>query len=394
MDEKLDLRIKINGGLFEFGKLEHPTVNSFFLTIQDKFSNNQTFVRSFYDKHPASFNIFLTNSMADRASANTYLDANGNNVDYIIFCAGLPFTLLNIFLRILALPSTFIDVGHHTKEVLNKNCSIKIDEILENPENINIFPKCKIRELYALELAKSALDFIFCHELAHLYRGHCDYINNNKNKLFIPHPLKDLTSAENATLDLQALEFDADLIGMKISWFLMSSIGKLYPQLKEKNLSSDQYSALTAVYKSPIHAFRALIISSYTYFRIYAKVWNPKTQFIDAKLQQVEHPDSSIRMLYILYQFIESQEPIVEHEDISVQWKQASPFQKNLTIILEEAEKSFALMQDENIDLRPFHSIALLHEEQSIKYLEMLFGKRAELIPALEPYMRGKGFSN
>ncbi len=33
MDEKLDLRIKINGGLFEFGKLEHPTVNSFFLTI-------------------------------------------------------------------------------------------------------------------------------------------------------------------------------------------------------------------------------------------------------------------------------------------------------------------------------------------------------------------------
>ena len=180
MEEKLQKIIEEAGGIFEFDKLPHKTVKLFFDLVQDKFSFNQEFIKNIYKSNFGSFNVFFINKMEIDASANTFADINGNKVDYILIYAGLPFALLNIFLRILSHPSTFIDIGDCNKEALNEDDTMNIEDIKKKPDQITLFPKCKIREFYAMELAKSALDFIFCHELAHLYRGHFEYKNSNK----------------------------------------------------------------------------------------------------------------------------------------------------------------------------------------------------------------------
>ena len=392
MEEKLQKIIEEAGGIFEFDKLPHKTVKLFFDLVQDKFSFNQEFIKNIYKSNFGSFNVFFINKMEIDASANTFADINGNKVDYILIYAGLPFALLNIFLRILSHPSTFIDIGDCNKEALNEDDTMNIEDIKKKPDQITLFPKCKIREFYAMELAKSALDFIFCHELAHLYRGHFEYKNSNKKNMQLPHPLDVGNKDNNKILLLQAIEFDADLIGMKISWRLMSLLGKRFALLKKECLDSNCYSALFAVYQSPSHAFRVLTISTYTFFRVYAENWNPKTQFFDSKGTK-EHPDEVIRMSYILYDFIKSQDPIVENEDISVEWNQTSPFFKNLIISLNQAEEGFALIQGKEINLRPLFSV-LQQEKQFNEYLEDILTKRNELILGLIPFMRGSDFNN
>ena len=392
MEEKLRNIIEMNGGLFKIDDLEHPSIILFFNSIQDKILFNQNLLKDFYTNTSPSLNVFFTNSKKDDAEANTYLDDNGNKVDYILISAILPLALLNIFLRMLSQPNIFENVGNHTKEVLNEKDLTTIEEILDNPKNITVFPKCKIREFYALELAKSALDFIYCHEFAHLYRGHCDYLINNKQKLKLTDS-KDVNEKDlSKVLIYQTIEFEADLIGMNISWFLMNTLVKNFPLYKLRFSNSDQGSALSATFENSTYAFRTLSISAYTFYRIYAKDWNPETRFFDSS-GQITHPDAVIRMMYIFEVFFRSKNSIVEHEDVVVQWNQSSPFFKNFINFIHEAEKGFASIQGDAINTSPLHSAFILNFDESKKYLELLFENRAKLTSDLEPYLRGKYFN-
>ena len=393
MKETFKQIIEKEGGIFKFNKFPHQTIATFFESIKAKFIFNHDFVKDIYRDSYSSFNVIFIDTMEIDASANTLTDIDGNKIDYIFIHVGLPYALLNIFLRMLSQPITFTNIGDHTKEFLNNNDLMKISDILENPDQITVFPKCKIREFYAVELAKYALDFIFCHELAHLYRGHCDYLNNNEKYTRLPHFSEISNIHEEKILLRQAIEFDADLIGMKICWHLMGSHDKLFSLLKKERLIEDLYSALFAIYESLAHAFKVLTISTYIFFRIFAENWNPKSNLFDNKGAKV-HPDDVIRMIYILNDFIESQEPNIVHDDITVQCKETSAFFKNMIISFIEAEEGFALMQGEKVNHRRFLSVLLEHEQQFSNYVVDLLQKRNELIPYLIPFMRGSEFNN
>ena len=206
-----------------------------------------------------------------------------------------------------------MDIGDHSKELLIENDLMRIDAILENPNQITVFPKCKVREIYAIKLAKSTLDFIYCHELTHLLRGHCDYLIRNKRPMRLPHYTDVNHKLNDVILSYQAIEFDADIIGMKVYWKLISSIGKNFFYLQKNNLGSNYYSALSNIYDHPSLAFRVLTISSYTFFRVYAENWRPELRFFDRGAK--EHPDSIIRMIYVIRDFFNSQKPISVHDD-------------------------------------------------------------------------------
>ena len=386
MDKRLIKLIEKEGGIFEFDSFHHDSVKLFFDLVQDKFTFNQVFAKNLLKDDSAVPNVFFINSIESVAYADTFIGETGNRVDYIFIFAGLPFALLNIFLRILSQPTSFVDIGDHSKELLDQNDKVRIYDILENPNQITVFPRCKVREYYAMELAKSTLDFIFCHELAHLFRGHCDYLKSNKRHMRLPHDTDVNHKLDDIILLYQAIEFDADLIGLKVHWNLISSIGKNFSYFKKNNLGGDHYTALSNIYNHPSLSFRVLTICSYTFFRVYAENWRPELKLFDRGAK--EHPDSIIRMIYILSDFFSTQNPVPFDDDVVVQWNKSSAFFKNYVINILEAERNFAFIQGDEIDLRPLLYTIFEHQNELDSYLNELILNRSKLIPELTPFMR------
>lgn len=376
MNKELGQIIHEEGGLFTLNNTYDQSVIFFFETLSARFNRNLEFAKSIYIIKPLPINYVFINSMQINAFAYTTSTTEASQFDFIAINAGVPFALLNIFLRMLSHPNLFIDIGNPDKEKLSDNNFQEIEEILFNPDHISLIPKCKIRELYAHELALCALDFIFCHELAHLHRGHCNYDRQYFQKLYISEAFETPNDFFDSLFTSQCMELDADIIGIRFTYRLMSKIGLNFKNIPipTKEPGTSLYSAMHAIYAEPEKAFRALSISTYTFFRIFAGHWSPEKQ-IDKK-----HPNPEIRMLTIFEPFM----PNGVQPDITVE-----KFNLSLAVNMSAAEECIAAIQGKDIDLRPIHNIFTLQEHGFDNYINELFSKRNDLIPKLKLYMRG-----
>jgi hypothetical protein len=113
--------------------------------------------------------------------------------------------------RMLANPNTFLKTGQPTEEDPNVPTipwHIPDAEYLFKAGFRPVLPKCPRRAQYAQHLAEQALLFLIGHEIAHITRGHVDYLESSTGSAFLAE-LAWIGTSE-ARLERQAMEADAD----------------------------------------------------------------------------------------------------------------------------------------------------------------------------------------
>ena len=131
---------------------------------------------------------------------------------FIAISTGVVFFASLLFSRILAHRKTFPDVGKPQSELQELPLipwnTIDAEELFVSgvtPLN----PVDSKRQSYSQHLLKQFSMFIMGHELAHITRGHVDYLQTKRGNHFIAELGWDGLS-EESKLERQALEFDAD----------------------------------------------------------------------------------------------------------------------------------------------------------------------------------------
>lgn len=130
---------------------------------------------------------------------------------FIAFNTGTRFMLELIFFRMLADGRIYPSVGDAGAEVnnlANFDYSMNADESLLagiRPSR----PKSDLRWSFACELMRKAFYFIIGHEIAHISRGHVDYLNSKYGNPFLPEIAWNLPTGPGE-VERQALEADAD----------------------------------------------------------------------------------------------------------------------------------------------------------------------------------------
>lgn len=116
-----------------------------------------------------------------------------------------------IFDRMLASPSTFAHIGRPDAEDASLPpvaWHIPDAELLFNSGVRPILPKGRERALYARHLADQALMFLVGHEIAHITRGHVDYLSSISGSAFLAE--LGWQGPSEGQLERQTIETDAD----------------------------------------------------------------------------------------------------------------------------------------------------------------------------------------
>lgn len=203
-----------------------------------------------------------------------FASAGKGDVDFIGVNYGTIHLLSSLFSRLLSSELIFPDVGRSNAET-RKGYSFFIPRIA----NSGIFearrPNCSVRLAFAKHMALAALTFIYSHEISHITKGHSRLKNT----------IKDGFRSSLNTLENQALELDADLGAIELTYDYMQFIRAAEERL---NLDSDaaiKESWLT-FYKNPIHNIRFVFFASYLPFRIHCdNHWNPEAQAANGQPQ-------------------------------------------------------------------------------------------------------------
>lgn len=131
---------------------------------------------------------------------------------YFIGITAGAISMLHLILnRILANPMTFASVGQPEAEDPNLPPVPWHDPNAENLYRAGvrpILPKDAARGFYALHLATQSLMFLVGHEIAHITRGHVDYLMSKRGANFVAE--LGWTGPLQGRLERQALEADAD----------------------------------------------------------------------------------------------------------------------------------------------------------------------------------------
>jgi hypothetical protein len=131
---------------------------------------------------------------------------------YFIGMTAGAMSMLHLILdRMLANPRTFQYIGRPAEEDPNLPpvpWDIPDAERLFHSGVRPILPKCPSRRLYALHLSDQALQFLIGHEIAHITRGHVDYLASSTGSPFLAELGWAGTPEER--LERQAIETDAD----------------------------------------------------------------------------------------------------------------------------------------------------------------------------------------
>lgn len=130
---------------------------------------------------------------------------------FIGLTAGAMCMLHLILNRMLANPRTFPNLGQPEAEDPNLPpvpWHIPDAERLFNAGVRPILPKCHARMLYANHLADQALMFLVGHEIAHITRGHVDYLASTSGYAFLAE--LGWRGTAQGRLERQVIEADAD----------------------------------------------------------------------------------------------------------------------------------------------------------------------------------------
>lgn len=130
---------------------------------------------------------------------------------FIALTAGAMSMIHLILNRMLANPRTFPKIGKPDAEDPNLPpvpWTVPDAELLFYRGVRPVLPKCPIRMVYASHLADQALMFLVGHEIAHITRGHVDYLSSKSGSPFLAE--LGWQGNQQASLERQAIEADAD----------------------------------------------------------------------------------------------------------------------------------------------------------------------------------------
>jgi hypothetical protein len=135
-----------------------------------------------------------------------------HNEQYFIGITAGAISMLHLVLdRILANPKTFPNIGNPTAE---RDDLPQVPWSILDPERLfkmgvrPILPQDSKRVMYSKHLADQALMFLLGHEIAHISRGHVDYLDSKTGSPFVAE--LGWKGKGEAEIERQAIEVDAD----------------------------------------------------------------------------------------------------------------------------------------------------------------------------------------
>lgn len=168
----------------------------------------QDLIASAQDMFPKLFPIHF--DFVNDGSVNAW--AFRDEYKYFIGVTAGAMSMLHLILyRILANPGTFPNIGHPDAEDLNLPPVPWHDPNAERLFDLGIrpiAPKGYARALYADHLADLAMMFLVGHEIAHITRGHVDYMATISGSAFLAE--LGWVGTAQGRLERQAIETDAD----------------------------------------------------------------------------------------------------------------------------------------------------------------------------------------
>lgn len=295
--------------------------------------------------------------------------------DFIGINAGVIFTLLDIFGRILSHPDNFPDIGNVSLEVAERTYISHLTSNHITSKNSLCFPKCPIRYIYADNLMITALTFLFFHEVTHLRNGHLEYIKDELGYLYWQEAVS-TGEKKLAPLVHQTLEMDADcgavLMTLNESYKLIQLVSSLKNEVDPNILRAFKFS-----HGDNESATKTVVFSTYILFRLFdISEWSYYYQY------EQSHPQPPIRMLWITATLHEIflQKPTYMY-DYNIFGKDAAK-----TII--EAEIACGKIQNEQADMRGIASV-ITNTYMKKEYLTKLEKVWKTIRPQLENYKRG-----
>ncbi|HTC00736.1 MAG TPA: hypothetical protein VK705_08640, partial [Ferruginibacter sp.] len=247
-----------------------------------EFGTKMTGYRKSYSKFPIANVNYINNSVLNAVASKE----KDTEKYYIGIYAGTFILLNELFLRMMSSPNILPHIGDVSKEDPTKKLfnpqQFDLDTyFIAKPDEENIMPKDTKRQLYASLFTKTALNFLFDHEYAHIAFGHVDYLATQQNIFTISEDeiLNDIP------LNSQTLEMDADSFAAHQGLGLLKSINDTPSQLPEyrREFFCDWKNGLSNWF-----------FSIYCLFRIFGY-----KNFEHSKLLKYSHPPTGIRQRLI-----------------------------------------------------------------------------------------------
>lgn len=148
---------------------------------------------------------------------------------------GTIFLLRLIIGRMLSDQSLFLSVGNPKDEAGDlspiKGYSLDADDLyIENPI---LSPRNEERRVYGSAVMDFALTFLLGHEIAHITRGHLDYVASKSHASFISEICFHGLQTEELMLERQAIECDADQrsVASRVDSLRLTSLHASLPSL-------------------------------------------------------------------------------------------------------------------------------------------------------------------
>ncbi len=210
------------------------------------------------------------------------------NESFIAISDGLTFVLVDTFLRMLALPTTFPDVGDPTKETLHGAIQPPpidlMSVVYREAEHRKVEPKCPERKRYALFLYATAMAMVVAHECAHIYNGHLALLAKEGGRPSRPwFEIRGSSPSPFTWMEHQALEMDADTFASRVT--LQTALDHAKEFLKNP-------TGTTRGLRSLEDAIRAWEVATHTLFH-----WFYGTSVIGDPPEDLSHPPATMRMM-------------------------------------------------------------------------------------------------
>jgi hypothetical protein len=233
-------------------------------------------------------------------------------------------------------PRVFTSIGDPSEEVGDlkpmKDYRPDADAILRT--NQILTPRNAIRGAYAWFLQDQAIMFFIGHEIAHVSRGHVDYLLAKRGMPQASEFSKSATNGDKESrIERQALEQDADRRS------IISRIDSLRVTQQKPRYTSPPWSPAD---NSPFPLIRDWTVSLSILFRLFGDV-----RFSGAELREASYPPLPIRRLYA---------EMVGKWMIETEWDAA--LKKTATNAMNQgrnkAEEAFATILGESVSMHGF----------------------------------------
>jgi hypothetical protein len=376
MNAELESILLKHGGLFHLAGDDNELTKQLFNTVVSIFTRHRDYAQlHLYTDKPRPIEFGFTCESSLNAFAYATPSGAPDEFDFIGINVGVIFTLMDVFLRMLSHPDIFPEVGTPDKESRSvHNLANLTTDIMRSGFTHRSGPNCPVRRIFAGELTKVALDFLFFHELTHLLNGHLEFCRENFLCNYWSEAFGQSTQNEHKMIR-QTLELDAD------SGAVLLSLNAAY-QMKDLFLSStntvppDLHSAVRSAYGSAKSATRIVSFASYILFRIF----DTPEWFWHLQPQQ-SHPLPPIRMFLIAPTLCEifRQRPEYGYDPNS--------FISDNSEFMISAEVACGLIRGDQPDMRGIASV--VRDGMYTQYINQFEAQWKKIRPILDKYKRG-----